>query len=128
MRPRCLDLFCGAGGVSEGLRRAGFDVVGIDWRPQPHYRGGLFVQGDATRPPVRLEDFDFVWASPPCETHSAGSRGMTAEQNGDAMAWLARTMQALHMALAQWHASRAERWRRRWLRWTGRRDGSPPRP
>lgn len=29
-RPRALDLFCRAGGISEGLRRAGFDVVGVD--------------------------------------------------------------------------------------------------
>jgi len=29
-RPRALDLFCGGGGVSEGLRRAGFEVVGVD--------------------------------------------------------------------------------------------------
>lgn len=29
-RPRALDLFCCGGGVSEGLRRAGFEVVGVD--------------------------------------------------------------------------------------------------
>lgn len=34
MRPRSLDLFCGGGGVSEGLRRAGFEVVGVDADPK----------------------------------------------------------------------------------------------
>ena len=69
---KALDLFCGGGGVAQGLLEAGFDeVVGIDLvRRNARVYPGDFVCGDATQPPVRLADFDFVWASPPCQRFS----------------------------------------------------------
>lgn len=75
--PVALDLFCCAGGASDGLRRAGYEVIGVDIAPQAHYPF-RFYQADALIFP--LDGYDFIWASPPCQgytamRHAPGTRG-----------------------------------------------------
>lgn len=73
-RLRALDLFCCAGGASEGLVRAGFDVEGVDIEDQPEYPYRL-TRSDVLRlTPSMLREYDLIWASPPCQNDTAYKR------------------------------------------------------
>jgi C-5 cytosine-specific DNA methylase len=81
VKPRLLDLFCGAGGAAMGYHRAGFDVVGVDSAFQIRYPFE-FHMGDALEilrcladggwpwPKLNPIPFDAIHASPPCQDHS----------------------------------------------------------
>ena len=79
---KALDLFCGGGGACIGMQQAGFEVIGIDIKRHRNYPGH-FIQADAMNPPVNIMDFDFVWASPPCQKYSIGifSKGKEFHKN-----------------------------------------------
>lgn len=96
-RPRLLDLFCGAGGAAMGYHRAGFDVTGVDIKPQRRYPFE-FVQADATTCP--LDGFDAFHASPPCQDHM---RSPTYRQEQHGTGWmLAATRERLRATGKPW--------------------------
>ncbi len=74
-QPRLLDLFCGAGGAAKGYHDAGFEVVGVDNRPQPNYPY-RFIHADALDVvrETRCTSFDVIHASCPCQLDCAYRR------------------------------------------------------
>ena len=98
MSMNALDLFCCAGGAARGLMQAGFYVVGVDLRPQPDYCGNVFVQADALEylRTADLSQFDFIWASPPCQRHTELKTAPNAK--GDAHPELITPIRALLIA------------------------------
>ncbi len=84
-RPVLLDLFCCGGGAAKGYDDGGYDVYGIDNKPQPHYpypiciddaiavlqrllagEGLTFSDGRT----LYLSDIASIHASPPCQGYS----------------------------------------------------------
>lgn len=70
-RPRCLDLFCGAGGAGYGYHLAGYEVVGVDHVLQKRYPF-RFIKADALEllAGVQTGQYDLIHASPPCQQYS----------------------------------------------------------
>ena len=66
--PLLYDLCCGGGGVTQIAREMGFDVVGVDFKPQSDYVGD-FILADALHPPLQ-PCADVVWVSPYCQGYS----------------------------------------------------------
>ncbi len=81
-KPRLLDLFCKAGGTSVGYYRAGFDVTGVDIRPQKRYPFE-FILSDALE---YLEKYwmkyDVIALSPPCQ-YGTGVQHLGKARNGN---------------------------------------------
>lgn len=67
-----LDLFCGGGGASVGMKQAApkAEIIGVDIADQPEYPF-WFMQADFAQLTTEyFQRFDFIWASPPCQAYS----------------------------------------------------------
>lgn len=91
-----VDLFCGAGGASLGLHRAGYDVLGLDyWQPaiDTHNANGLPARRHDLSDPKFDEQVPYAplwWASPPCQPFSAAGDGEGEFDGRDGFPWLLR--------------------------------------
>ncbi len=93
-KPRLLDLFCGAGGAAMGYHRAGFEVIGVDNRPQKRYPFE-FHQADAMTFP--LDGFDVIHASPPCQAYSVMKSLHNAKSHCDLIPGVRDRLQAANV-------------------------------
>lgn len=90
MAPRILDLYCCAGGAGMGYHLAGFEVVGLDNKPQPNYPFE-FHQADALTYP--LDGFDAYHASPPCQRFSEATPMYARGRHPDLLAETRKRLQ-----------------------------------
>ena len=123
--PRVLDLFAGCGGLSLGLRRAGFEILaGLDSDPQASASHALnFHTGcprhalphDLTDPQVTPESVctglrigrfgdsvDVVVGGPPCQAFARIGRAKLREIAGDPEAFLKDPRAGLHERWVAW--------------------------
>ena len=114
-RPKILELFCGVGGAAMGYHQAGFDVYGVDIEEQPDFPfafclgdaisilsrligGGAvtFTRRDGTSETLRIEDFDAVHASPPCQASCTLTKGTNSGNEYLNLIPATRALLALH--------------------------------
>ena len=65
-----LDLFCCAGGAGMGYHQAGFEIIGIDNKPQPHYPFEFHQMDWEDGFNKFHQSADVIHASPPCQGYS----------------------------------------------------------
>jgi len=93
---RLLDLFCGAGGASKGYADAGFEITGVDIKHGKRYPFTYKRMSIEHVSMDMLQKYDFIHASPPCQTFSITKNLRIAQgKSTDKIDWLPQTRQLL---------------------------------
>lgn len=86
MAYKLLDLFCGGGGAGYGYHLAGFEVTGVDHKPQPRYPF-RFIHADALEYcREHWHEYDAIHASPPCQAYTALKSMWNSREHPDLVA------------------------------------------
>jgi DNA (cytosine-5)-methyltransferase 1 len=93
--PRCVDLYCGAGGLSLGLKLAGFDLIcAVDSREAAvfTYKQNLgdHVRQESITEDIDLPDADVIVGGPPCQGFSSAGMRRPGDERNTLVACFAR--------------------------------------
>lgn len=80
-KPKCLDLFCCAGGASKGYSDAGFEVTGVDVVYHPNYPFRFILANALEYLQNHWREYDFIALSPPCQ-FGTGIQHLGKARNG----------------------------------------------
>ncbi len=94
MTPRVAVLFDGAGLARLGLEQAGFDCIGFEIDPIKHHMSSYVGSGNVELLDVTTRswnDYDCIWASPPCQNLSqANIKVGNVQVKSDLLTWSLR--------------------------------------
>lgn len=85
---KILNLYCGIGGNAKSFQ--GHEVTAVEYNPQiaaiykEHFPDHTVIVGDAVDYLINhFNEFDMIWASPPCPTHSRVRKSLAIKKRSD---------------------------------------------
>ena len=93
-RPLLIDWYCCEGGAAQGYYEAGFNIIGIDSKPQPRYPFAFIQCADEDVDPRLIALADAHHASPPCQFGSELTPVEKRKNHVNRIPWIRKTLAA----------------------------------